>query len=243
MVSDNPESFADLTAHCGTGAPSEPCHDERGHGNSSVEGEPGSSGIVNASCSLESCETYAESSAQGTQIAAQKAAVNVSVTVVAGPEVLTDTKIDNGVYFTGVGALIQFTFTDANGKPIVGASVTESNTTGDGSTPVQNPNTLKTDKTGSISDCVCFGLHSADPHAFANSEGTVSGLTEAVNSTGISRTTFQTLTISVGKNSYNVKWTKTLSNVDSRGHLNTTLNSNGVNVRFSHSPITVSSSP
>jgi RHS repeat-associated protein len=74
MVSDNPESFADLTGHCGTGAPSEPCHDERGHGNSSVEGEPGSSGIVNASCSLESCETLAESSAQGTQIAAQEAA-------------------------------------------------------------------------------------------------------------------------------------------------------------------------
>jgi RHS repeat-associated protein len=45
MVGDNPESFADLNGHCGTGAPSEPCHDERGHGNASIEGEPGSSGI------------------------------------------------------------------------------------------------------------------------------------------------------------------------------------------------------
>jgi RHS repeat-associated protein len=74
MVSDNPESFADLDGHCGTGAPSEPCHDTHGQGPSSVEGEPGSSGIVNASCSLESCETYADSSAQGTQIAAQETA-------------------------------------------------------------------------------------------------------------------------------------------------------------------------
>jgi RHS repeat-associated protein len=74
MVSDNPESFADLNGHCGQGAPSEPCHDEIGHGSTTIEGEVGSSGIVNASCSLESCETYAESSAQGTQIAAQQTA-------------------------------------------------------------------------------------------------------------------------------------------------------------------------
>ncbi len=46
MVSDNPESFSDLTGHCGTGAPSEPCHDVHGHGPASVQGEPGSSGIA-----------------------------------------------------------------------------------------------------------------------------------------------------------------------------------------------------
>jgi hypothetical protein len=85
MVSDNPESFADLNGHCGQGAPSEPCHDEIGHGSTTIEGEVGSSGIVNASCSRESCETAAEASAQQTQIAAQEAAKDHTLVLMPAP--------------------------------------------------------------------------------------------------------------------------------------------------------------
>jgi RHS repeat-associated protein len=121
MISDNPESFADLTGHCGTGAPSEPCHDERGHGNSSVEGEPGSSGIVNASCSLESCETAAEASAQQTQIAAQEAANKQTKQEAPNPLVVTMTPMPDKPVILTEGAyqnvLYEVSAIDSNGTP------------------------------------------------------------------------------------------------------------------------------
>jgi hypothetical protein len=77
MVSDNPESFADLDGHCGViipGAPAatRPCNNTNPNGPDD-EGE-GNAGIAALNCSLASCDTAAEVSAQSTQIAAQEAA-------------------------------------------------------------------------------------------------------------------------------------------------------------------------
>src|SRR5208282_5193883 len=77
MVSDNPESFADLDGHCGViilGAPAAtgPCNNANPNGPDN-EGE-GNTGIAAVNCSLASCDTGAEVSAQSTQIAAQEAA-------------------------------------------------------------------------------------------------------------------------------------------------------------------------
>jgi RHS repeat-associated protein len=81
MVSDNPETFADLDGHCGqttpgAGTATQPCsngantHAVRGEGFSDI----GISGIAALDCSSASCTATAEASAQSTQIAAQEAA-------------------------------------------------------------------------------------------------------------------------------------------------------------------------
>lgn len=77
MVSDNPETFADLDGHCGTGglpgAPSsiQPCNNPGDNSHADAGDGYGNSGIAAAECSVASCE---EVSSQSTQIAAQEAA-------------------------------------------------------------------------------------------------------------------------------------------------------------------------
>lgn len=78
MVSDNPESFADLDGHCGQIVPgaaiaTQPCSNP-GSNTHEDEGNGFNSGISSAECSMGSCQTQAEESAQSSQIAAQQAA-------------------------------------------------------------------------------------------------------------------------------------------------------------------------
>ena len=80
MVSDNPESFADLDGHCGhlsmpgAATATEPCGNP-GDNTHDTEGD-GNTGIAAFSCEAhpESCDSSAQVSAQSSQIAAQEAA-------------------------------------------------------------------------------------------------------------------------------------------------------------------------
>lgn len=77
MVSDNPETFADLDGHCGTGglpgAPSsiQPCSNPGDNTHADQGDGPGNSGIAPVDCSSASCE---EVSSQTTQVEAKKKA-------------------------------------------------------------------------------------------------------------------------------------------------------------------------
>jgi len=81
MVSDDPESFADLDGHCGAEAMSgtlsaKPCNNGGGTPPTTGEGDIGNSGVGALSCDAhpESCESSGEMSAQTSQIAAQEGA-------------------------------------------------------------------------------------------------------------------------------------------------------------------------
>ena len=79
MVSDNPETFADLDGHCGTGGlpgapPSiQPCDNPGDNSHADAGDGDGNSGIA-ADCSVASCESSAEASAKRTEVEAQEAA-------------------------------------------------------------------------------------------------------------------------------------------------------------------------
>lgn len=118
---------------------------------------------------------------------------------------------------TGVGAQLNISLTDKSGSPLSG-SVTESNKEGG----MQNPGSV-TLTNGAFKDYVGkFGDASKMP-------GTVADLKDYVTTNPITVTSTQTLNISAGKASYQASWTRTLSNVDANGKLNTTFNSHGMN--------------
>jgi hypothetical protein len=131
MVSDNPESFADLDGH-------------------EQQIAQAAAGYCTDSA-LGSCNPLSTAQSPGT---AQGLHVKVTVED-PDPDVVSFKDK------TGIGVLVTYTFTDDSGKPIVGASVKEENTVSDGGTIKENQKTLKTDKDGTIPDAIIKGGSSA----------------------------------------------------------------------------------
>jgi hypothetical protein len=120
---------------------------------------------------------------------------------------------------SGIGAQLKIKLSDDSGNPIAGASITEHNK----QEGVQNPDSIKTDSDGSIRDWII----KAGPAV--SMPGTSDDLKDYANTHPITVTSTQTLTVDVDKASYEITWTRTLTNVDSGGKLNNKLNSHGVN--------------
>jgi RHS repeat-associated protein len=140
----------------------------------------------------------------------------LSVTEVQESQVVENLKLNNNTV-TGVGAQLQISLIGGDGKPLSG-SATESNAEGG----LQNPNAVPLVQ-GSIRDWIGkFGDASKNP-------GTLQDLKDYVTTNPISVTSNQTLTINTANSTYQIKWTRTFSNVDNKGNLNETFNSHGMN--------------
>ena len=127
------------------------------------------------------------------------------------------------------------TFTGKSG-PIAGLSVKETPTTKDNLTgqsvpTIANKEPAKIDLLGAISDKITATLRVDDaPHTFTPEDA--SALQKDAASVPYDRTTDQTLTFSMGKQTCQCTYSETLSNVDSQGKLNTQTNSEGTNFTF-----------
>lgn len=148
--------------------------------------------------------------------------IKVSVSVLKEPQVVTNLSLGKRKV-SGVGAQLRIEILDANGKPLIGAAVTESNEQGG----LQNKSEIKTGTDGSIDDWIMRGGPSA------TMPGTPALLRGYVNSHPITVTSTQTLTISSDAQSYQVTWTRVLTNIVPGGKLSTARNKHGVNFSVS----------
>jgi hypothetical protein len=162
-------------------------------------------------------ETSSERNAAG-GAQKQKTSIHVSITVAQDPQIVQNLRIGKNTV-SGIGAQLKIKLSDDSGNPIAGASITEHNK----QEGVQNPDSIKTDSDGSIRDWII----KAGPAV--SMPGTSDDLKDYANTHPITVTSTQTLTVDVDKASYEITWTRTLTNVDSGGKLNNKLNSHGVN--------------
>jgi hypothetical protein len=140
--------------------------------------------------------------------------------------------LEDGKYFTGVSSKITITLTDANDKPLPGATITETNKKVTGGTVgiVENKSTVVTTSKGTLQDFVAVGKNTDGPD-FGKEGETVEDFKEAINNTEINSTTEQTLTVTTAdRKSFQVTYQRTVTNVGSDGKLNEKTNANGVNV-------------
>jgi RHS repeat-associated protein len=210
MVADDPESFADLDGH-----------ENSANGNNEC-GAQSSAGSNQKSCTSQSNQQSDSAQAGQQKKPDNSAQINVTVAVVKDPQMLENVPTQNGSA-TGVGAILSYTFTDSNGKPISGASVTETNTVNDNGKIVERSGAVSTNAKGTINDVVMKGGPSA------SMPGTVETLKAYVTTTPITLQSTQTQTVTTGGKSYQVTSTRTLTNVGANGQLNTNFNSHGVN--------------
>ncbi|MGA7683832.1 MAG: RHS repeat-associated core domain-containing protein, partial [Terriglobales bacterium] len=230
MVSDDPESFADLDGHANSNSTTTSatcgntsfdgawdCVGDAGGGRlaagraegmgddaPTVDGDPARFGAFYTG----DAPKFGEAQNQNP--------INMSVSVSQEPQIMENLKLGDKT-MTGVGAQLNISLTDKNGSPLSG-SVTESNKEGG----MQNPGSV-TLTNGAFKDYVGkFGDASKMP-------GTVADLKDYVTTNPITVTSTQTLNIRAGKASYQATWTRTLSNVGANGKLNTTFNSHGMN--------------
>jgi hypothetical protein len=161
-------------------------------------------------------ETPERRATGGTQT--QKSPIRVSVTTAQEPQIVQNLRLGKNSV-TGIGAQLKIRLSDERGKPLAGISVSENNKQGG----VQNPDTIKTDSDGTIKDWVIR----AGPSA--SMPGNAADLKDYVNTHPITVTSTQTLTVAADDASYEVTWTRTLTNVGADGKLNTRPNSHGVN--------------
>ena len=155
--------------------------------------------------------------------------VKVAVTKVADPQMVQNVKLGDNKYLTGVAGNVDIKFTDSKG-PMAGMKVTESNTPSGGKT-VENPNPVKTDKQGVITDVVAKGHIDSTPSASAED---LQDAKAALTSNPVTVTSTQTLTFKTTDSSGNpttcqTSYSRTLTNVDASGNVSTQTNSNGVN--------------
>jgi RHS repeat-associated protein len=159
-----------------------------------------------------------EDDGQNNQQQAQKLQVTITK---ADPDAWVDRKLGDK-YFTGFGVLITITFLDANGKPVVGADVTEHNEgTENGRAIDQRVTPAPTGKDGTISDCVCIGHRDSDPNFGKNHGATKDVIRDDINHVSeVTSVIKQTLTLKTGKDTYSITYTRTLTNVGANGNLN-----------------------
>jgi RHS repeat-associated protein len=197
MVSDNPESFADLDGH-ENAAPNDPS-----------KGACAESGT----------------SACGTQIAEQNSAtaqnrVQVQATVIEQGKVVQGEKQADGTSVTGVRGIIQDTIT-VNGKPLSGVEVNETNVStvtvnGKPMFPQEKPGSATTNNAGQINDTV--GLL-----APARTAAQDKALTEGLRTQAVTVTNTNTITFAIpGSSKYTATSTRTLTNVGSDGRVGST---------------------
>jgi hypothetical protein len=160
----------------------------------------------------------------------------INIKVAASPvEVFINRKMPDGSYFTGVGSVFTITLTDANGKPLAGANVTEQNVRIEGSGRiVERPSSLTTSAEGVMGDIVAKGRVTTTAE-FGKSGETVEEFKDYLNQNEIKSTTEQTLTVKTAdKQSYQIIWQRTVTNIGPDGKLNEKLNENGVNVTVTY---------
>lgn len=176
-----------------------------------------------------------QNQSQQNQPQRQSAPLNVAVSIVVYPQILEDIQL-GGLFWTGVGTVLEVTFTDGNGNPVTGASVSETNKP----PGAENPNPVKTDAKGTMPDVVMKGGASKAPGGLEKAGGTKEGLRQYATTHPIISKSTQTLTVvTQDHRSYTVTWTRTLSNVDSKGNLNTIFSGLGVNFAISWTTLTV----
>jgi RHS repeat-associated protein len=155
--------------------------------------------------------------------------VKVTVTSDSEPHVIVNQQIGDQ-YKSGVGTTLTIKFSDSTG-PLSGMAVKESNSVGSGKL-VENPNPVTTKSQGQIKDVVMKAVASESDPKSSPSAGEVQ---EHVNSIPLTTSTTQVLTFTTpGANGQTgstcqATYTRTLSNTDSKGNLNTQNNSQGVN--------------
>jgi RHS repeat-associated protein len=162
----------------------------------------------------------------------------VQVTVTAPPVNVVENQPAGNDYHTGVGTTAVVTFTDKKGHPLAGVKVTENPKTRDNLTgqPIpnkQNPEPVATSAQGTIKDNVTGTLRS-DPQPHDATPEDIQAVKDAANSLPYNRTTDQTLTFSVDRSNCQCTYSETMSNVDSKGNLNTQSNSNGLNFTYTN---------
>jgi RHS repeat-associated protein len=156
--------------------------------------------------------------------------VNVTVKVDSPPHVMENVKVGNN-NVSGVGTTTTIKLTDSKG-PMAGVAVKESPTTKDDLTgktvsgSKSNPEPVTTSSQGQIGDVVMRGLASGSE---PQSKQDTSDMKDYAAGSPYSHTTDQTLTFSSGGQTCQCTYSETLSNVDSKGNLNTQNNSQGTN--------------
>ena len=195
MVSDNPETFADLD----------------GHDPGDNPGNRGGTGPPSPSTTDTEAEDATNQQAKATQ-------VQVQASVIDQGKVVQGEKQQDGTSVTGVRGIIQDTIT-VNGKPLSGVKVDETNvsTTTVNGNPMsrrERPGSATTNNAGQISDTV--GLL-APARAAAQDKGLIQGLkTQAVTVTNTNAITFTV----PGGGKYSATATRTLTNVGANGKVN-----------------------
>jgi len=150
----------------------------------------------------------------------------VSIQVTQEPQVVVDEQLPGGGYLTGIAAQLMIQFIDSKGRPISGASVTETIIERGG---VQNTATLTTSSNGTIKDWVGKGVVLPNPGGLEKAGVSVNSLREAANTTPTTARSTQVLTLTVGNRSFQATWTRTFTNQSANGKLRTSRNSHGVN--------------
>jgi hypothetical protein len=110
---------------------------------------------------------------------------------------------------------------------------TRDNLTGQPIPNKQNPEPVATSAQGTIKDNVTGTLRS-DPQPHDATPEDIQAVKDAANSLPYNRTTDQTLTFSVDRSNCQCTYSETMSNVDSKGNLNTQSNSNGLNFTYTN---------
>jgi RHS repeat-associated protein len=160
----------------------------------------------------------------------QQQLINVKIEV-SPAQVFVNEKLPDGRYLTGVGSKLTITITDANNKPLAGATVTETNKRVEGSGEIiENKGVVTTNSEGQLQDYVVKGKVTDGP-GFGKQGETVEDFKNAINETKINSTTEQTLTVKDADGSvYQITYRRSITNIDSNGNLVKNVNENGVNV-------------
>jgi RHS repeat-associated protein len=196
MVSDNPESFADLDGH---------------------KLELQSNTVACATGGSESCDAQ-QAAAQNSGTAQNK--VQVQATVIDQGKIVQGEKQADGTSVTGVRGIIQDTIT-VNGKPLSGVEVNETNVStvtvnGKPMFPQEKPGSATTNNAGQINDTV--GLL-----APARTAAQDKALTEGLRTQAVTVTNTNTITFAIpGSSKYTATSTRTLTNVGSDGRVGST---------------------
>ena len=199
MVSDNPETFADLDGH-------DPEQQTSG-GTGSTTGQPCAQ-PTSPQCTAASPQQQSQAQNQ----------VQVQASVIEQPKIVQGEKQADGTSVTGVRGTIQDTIT-VNGKPLSGGAVSETNT----STVTLNGNVqptrtiegpASTNNAGQLNDTV--GLL-----APARTAAQDKPLIQLLGTQAVTVTNKNTITFTVpGGSRYSATATRTLTNVGSNGRVN-----------------------
>ncbi len=182
--------------------------------------------VENISVAITRVDFHASTSASATTT--KKPHINMSVSVLHEPQIWENVKIEGmSEPRTGFGAVLEIRFADSSGAPIVGARVSESSK----ETAITRPGSIPTKNNGTVTDFVGMTAKASE------FRGTIAELNTLLTTRSHTITSTQTLTITVGRQSYQTVWTRTLANVGPDGKLNTVFNKHGLNWTITWEPL------